>query len=148
MSSHTNTPTALADAFLKATNAHDVNGIGENLADDVVYWEAALPAPITGRKAVQDHFRENWKGFPDSHLKLVRRIESGDWVADELDWTATHKGPINAGGQTIPATGKRAQGPCVAVVGTDRGKITRVNIYYDNLSFLTQLGLAPAGGSP
>ena len=136
----------IADAFMKATNAHDVHGIGESLAEDVVYWEASLPAPLTGRTAVQNHFRENWKAFPDANLKLVRRIESGDSLADELSWTATNKGPINTGGQMIPPTGKRAEGPCVAVVSVDHGKIKRLNIYYDNLAFLTQLGLVPPGG--
>lgn len=146
MSSHTGTPGALADAFEKAVNAHDVAAIGEHLADDVVYWEAALPAPITGRKAVMNHYQENWKSFSDANLHLVRRIESGDWIADELTWSATHTGPINAGGQTIPATGKRAQGPCVAVAGTEKGKIKRLSVYYDNMAFMAQLGLMPQGG--
>lgn len=146
MSQHT----GIADAFLKALNAHDVAKLGEHLADNVTYWEANMPAPITGRKAVEDHFRENWKAFPDANVQLVNRMASEEWVVDEVAWSGTHKGPINAPGQTIPATGKRAQGPAVAVARTEKGKITRLSIYYDNLAFMMQLGLAPSpgGGRP
>ena len=144
VTSHTGKASTVADAFENALNEHDVEGLGNLLADDVTYWEANLPGPIHGREAVKDHMRENWKSFPDSHLRLVNRVESGDWVADETEWTATHKGPINVPGQApIPPTGKQMKGMAVAVGQTREGKVHRLNIYYDNMAFMAQLGLMP-----
>ena len=150
MSSHTGgtmTATAVADAFLAAINAHDERKIGELMADDVAYWEANLPAPIKGRRAVEEHFRENWKPFPDATIKSLNRIVSGDWVTDESMWSGTHKGPIQAPGQPpIPPTNKRAQGKAVAVAHVQGGKVKSLNIYYDNMAFMAQLGLMPGSG--
>lgn len=143
MSQHTSGP---VDAFLKALNAHDAAKVGEQLSENVTYWEANLPAPITGRKAVESHFRENWKGFPDAAVQVTNRIASGDWVVDEVTWSGTHKGPISAPGQTIPATGKRVQGLAVGIAKVEKGKISRMNIYYDNMAYLAQLGLLPGAG--
>lgn len=139
---------ALADAFNRAQNAHDAAKIGQQLAEDVVYWEANLQQPIKGRKAVEEHFRENWKAFPDASIKVANRILSGDWVAEEGDWTATNKGPLNVPGQPpLPATGKRVGGKYVAVAKAEKGKVASLNIYYDNLAFLSQLGLMSPPGS-
>ena len=150
MSSHTGSTmsaTAVADAFNKALNAHDAAKIGELLAEDVSYWEANLPAPIKGRKAVEDHFRENWKPFPDASIRSINRIVSGEWVADESAWSATHKGPIQAPGQPpIPPTNKRVQANAVAIAHVLGGKVKSLNIYYDNMAVMAQLGLMPGSG--
>lgn len=138
----------LAEAFYKAMNDHDATKMGEQLAENVMYWEATLPGPINGRKAVEEHFRANWGSFPDASVRLVNRIVSGDHVVDEMEWTGTHKGPIEVPGQpAIPATGKSAKSAGVAVVRTKEGKITDLKVYFDQLSVLSQLGLAPAPGS-
>ena len=145
MSSHTGKASMVAEAFVNALNAHDANRLGDVLADDITYWEANLPAPIHGREAVKAHFRENWKSFPDSSLRLVNRVESGDWIAEEVEWTATNTGPINVPGQPpIPATGKRAQAMSVGVAQVQEGKMKRLNIYYDNMGMMAQLGLLPS----
>jgi len=144
MTSHTENVSALADAFQHALNAHDAARVGELMADDVTYWEANLPAPIHGRRAVEDHFRENWKPFPDATIRSVNRIVSGDWVADESEWTATHLGPLETPGQPpIPATNKRISGKAVAVARAEHGKVKQLSIYYDNMTFMAQLGLMP-----
>ena len=138
--------TGVADAFVKALNAHDVAKLGDTLAEDVAYWEANLPSPIMGRRAVENHFRENWKSFPDATIRVTNRIVGEDSVVDEVMWSATHKGPINAPGMTIPATGKKVQGLAVGVAKVEKGKIARLNIYYDNMAYLAQLGVMPGGG--
>ncbi len=138
----------LSDAFYEALNAHDVAKLGEQLSEDVTYWEANLPEPINGREAVQKHMAGNWESFPDSRVKLVNRIESGEWLADQMEWTGTNTGPIEIPGQPpIPATGKKATGSAVAIVRTAEGKITELRVYYDNLGMLAQIGLLTPPGS-
>lgn len=141
METHERTPVDLADALMNAVNAHDASKLGDVLADDVTYWEANLPSPINGRRQVEDHFRENWRSFPDATIRLVNRVVSGDWIADEMMWSGTHKGPISAPGMTIPPTGRQAHGPAVGIARIEHGKIRHLNIYYDNLSYMAQLGL-------
>ncbi len=136
------------DAFLKALNSHDVAGMGKLLAEDVTYWEANLPQPIKGRKAVENHYRENWKVFPDASIKFTTSVEQGNRIAGEGVWTATNKGPILMPGQPpIPATGKRAESNFASVARVEKGKVTELNIYYDNLGVLAQLGLMTPPGS-
>lgn len=138
----------LAKAFYEALNAHDVAKLGEQLSDDIMYWEASLPDPINGREAVQKHFKGNWETFSDTTVKLVNRIESGEWIADQMEWTGTNTGPIEIPGQPpIPATGKQAQATAVAVVRTEEGKIADLKVYYDNLGVLAQLGIMTPPGS-
>jgi predicted ester cyclase len=138
----------LADGFLAALNAHDANKLGTYLTDDVNYWEANLPEAIHGREAVEEHFRQSWESFPDASLKSINRVQSGDWFADELEWTGTNTGPITLGPeQTVPATGKSAKAWFVAVGKTSGDKVSEMRAYYDNVGFLAQLGLMDQPGS-
>ena len=148
MTHHVGKAGMLSEMFMEASNRHDVSKVSELLADNVTYWEPTLPAPINGREAVSMHLKDGWKVFPDSNLKLLNRVESGDWVVDEVEWAGTQKGPIDMPGQMpIPATNKRAMGRAVSVAKVSGGKITSVNVYYDNMGMLAQLGLMGAPGS-
>ena len=148
MTSHLGKAVMLAEEFTNAQNAHDGAKLGELVADDVAYWDPSLPAAITGRMAVENYFKESWKSFPDANVKVLNRIESGDQVVDEVEWSGTQKGAINVPGQPpIPPTGKRVWGKAVAVARTKAGKITSLSVYYDNMSMMTQLGLMPQPGS-
>lgn len=137
----------IADEFNAAFNAHDVEKLGSFFTDDVNYWEANLPEAIHGREAVKAHMRQNWETFPDATIKVINRVVSGDWVADEVEWTGTNKGPIKLPDQTIPATGKQAKSWAVALVESSEGKVANMRIYYDNISFMAQLGLMEQPGS-
>ena len=118
------------------------------MAEDLTYWEANLPEPINGRGAVEAPFRENWEAFPDPSVKVVNRLVSGDWLAEEGGWNGTNSGPIRMGpGQTTPATRKQARGSYVAVVETSGDKISSIRICHHNTTFLAQLGLMEPPGS-
>ncbi len=148
MTSHVGKATMVADAFNTAQNRHDVPKLLELVADNVSYWDPSLPAPITGRVAFENYWRESFKTFPDSTVKVLSRITSEDQVVDEVEWSGTNKGPINIpGAPAIPATGKHVSGKAVAVARTKDGKVTSLNVYYDNLSMMAQLGLMPQPGS-
>ena len=47
----------------------------------------------------------------------------------------------------IPATGRRAEGKFASIARVEKGKVKELNIYYDNLGFLAQLGLMTPPGS-
>lgn len=137
----------LAERFYAALNAHDSKKVGEQLTEDVNYWEANLPEPIHGRRAVEEHFEQNWKAFPETSMQVVNRVVSGDWTADEVEWTGTNSGPIKTPTQTIPATGKQAKMWLMAVTKRSGDKVSGVRVYYDQVGLLAQLGLMEPPGS-
>lgn len=148
MTSHTGKVAMVADAFINAQNRHDIASLGQLVAENVSYWDPGLPAPITGRQAVENYFAEGWKSFPDTTIRLLNRIATEDQLVEELEWSGTHQGPINIPGMPpIPPTGKRASGKAVSVARLKEGKIVSANVYYDNMSFMAQLGLMKPPGS-
>lgn len=148
MTEHTETASSIANMVQRAMNEHNAAKISEHMAENVTFWEANMPAPINGRKAVEEHFRENWKTFPDATIRSVNRVIGGDHVVDEVEWTGTNKGPMEMpGAPPIPPTGKRARGKAVSVVKLEGDKIKTMNIYYDTLGFLAQLGIMEPPGS-
>jgi len=136
----------LTEGMFKAINSHDLAGIGKFLADDVQAWDPLMPAPIKGRKAVEEYFRGQFRTFPDANIKVLNHIENpaGDTVATEMEWTGTQRGPIeNPGMPTIPPTNKRVSGKGVIVGRARNGKVASFSVYYDTGSMMQQLGLMP-----
>jgi len=135
---------ALSEAVFKAINAHDPTAIVAYMAEDVTAWDATLPAPVKGRKGVEEYFRNQFRTFPDANVKTLNHIESpgGDSVATEIEWTGTQKGPIEMPGMpAIPPTNKRVNGRGVIVGRSKNGKVTSFSVYYDTGSMMAQLGL-------
>lgn len=138
----------LADGFIAALTAQDVKKAGEYLTEDVDYWEANLSEPLKGREAVEAHFRQNWGTFSETSIKVINRVTSGDWQADEMEWTGKNTGELQISpDQAVPATGKRATAWVMAVGKVSGDKISDMRVYYDNLSVLAQLGLMEQSGS-
>jgi len=80
-------------------------------------------------------------GFPDISMEAVRTIDMGDgWVLNEVLWKGTHTGlyfDILATGCSV-----EVRGGLLSRYDAD-GLITNLNIYFDNLTVLAQLGLFP-----
>ncbi len=73
--------------------------------------------------------------------------ESGDTAISEWTTSGTHDGPLETPEGTIPATGKRVTlRGCDAMTVRD-GRITSHRVYYDQLAFMTRLGLVPEGAA-
>lgn len=83
--------------------------------------------------------------LPDSGFEIEHTLEAGDTAVDEGWFHGTNTGPLKlADGETLPATGKavRVHGCDIATVKD--GRIVDYRLYFDQLAFLEQLGLAPA----
>jgi steroid delta-isomerase-like uncharacterized protein len=103
--------------------------------------------PMTG-VAAQRAFAEAFRvAAPDNQLKPLRTFESGDTVIVEGVYSGTHTGPLAGPGGTIPATGRAFSFPYVDVLQARDGKFVSHRIYWDNVTFLAQLGLMPTGPS-
>lgn len=94
---------------------------------------SALPAP-------SDTFR---RAFPDYHETVTNIIGNERYTTVESRGTGTHKGPLQVGGATIPATGKPITIHTATVITEDGGNAVRYEQYYDLAGLLQQLGMLP-----
>jgi steroid delta-isomerase-like uncharacterized protein len=113
------------------------------LAADVTYEEMATRQRVRGAdeylKAVQ-----RWKGaFPDLRATITSGVVSGDKVVVEVEWEGTHTGPFAGPFGEIAATNKRGRVPAVMVFTVKNGKIVESHHYFDLLTVLIQIGVAP-----
>jgi predicted ester cyclase len=82
--------------------------------------------------------------FPDLKHQILTTVQPGDAVAAEARFTATHTGPLASPNGDIPPTGKPVTLDYVDVARFADGRITSEHIYFDQVAFLSQLGLLPA----
>ena len=113
------------------------------LAADVTYEEMSTRQPVKGPeeyvKSVQ-----RWKtAFPDLKATVTSGAVSGDKVFVEVEWDGTHTGPFAGPFGTIPATNKRGQVKAALLFTVKNGKIIESKHYFDLLTVLIQLGIAP-----
>ncbi|WTW91965.1 ester cyclase [Streptomycetaceae bacterium NBC_01309] len=125
------------------TTSRDAKSIAECFAEDAV---ATTPeGEFRGRDAIAEYMAEFTVALPDSGFEIEHTLEAGDTAVDEGWFHGTNTGPLKlADGETLPATGKavRVHGCDIATVKD--GRIVDYRLYFDQLAFLEQLGLAPA----
>lgn len=129
---------------MEAYNKRDFKGFAKPFAETATYYSPNLSEPLKGPEEIRQHFAEHPPIFPDTHVKIERSFGQDDLVCAELIWTATHKGPLpGPDGQPIPATNKSVRLPMVAVYQFKEGQILAAHEYWDQVAFMTQLGLFP-----
>ncbi len=116
-------------------------------APDVVYEEMATNTRVQG---VEEYLKavQKWKrAFPDSKGTITRGTVNGDQVVIELQWEGTQSGPLEGAMGAIPPTNKRVKVNAVIVNTMKNGKISEARHFFDMLTVLTQLGVAPMMGA-
>ncbi len=135
----------ISDRYTDAINAHDAAAIGALYADDAVFSEPA--GEFRGREAIVQYWESFFEAFPDLSGRDEFKAESGDTAINEWSASGTNSGPMETPEGTMPATGKRMTlRGCDAITVRD-GRIRSHRAYYDQLAFMTQLGLVPEGAT-
>ena len=135
----------ISDRFTDLMNAHDLAGLAALFADDGIYIDPT--GEYRGRDAITQYWAEFFKAFPDLRVQDDFKAESGDTAINEWSIFGTHTGPLDGPEGTIAATGKSlAIRGCDAVTARD-GQIQSQRAYYDQMTFLVQLGLVPEGAA-
>jgi steroid delta-isomerase-like uncharacterized protein len=129
-----------AQEFIEAFNSHDERRIREGYADNVVF-EAPGGVRVEGPDAATDYAMSFVRAFPDVKLTAKNLIESESWVAFEAEFEGTHQAPLEGPGGAIPATNRRVLGKAAEILRIEGGKVTEERLYFDQLEFLTQLGV-------
>jgi ketosteroid isomerase-like protein len=109
--------------------------------------DAVLVTPdqgeLRGGEQIARYFRQFIDAFPDGY-ELLHAHESGDSAIDEGYFTGTNTAPLPLpSGESMPATGKRVRVRGCDVATVQNGVITSHRLYFNQMEFLGQLGLAP-----
>jgi hypothetical protein len=123
---------------LEAFNARDWDGVGEAYTANAQYVDRARDVTLKGQEEIVDYLRDGWVGaFSDAQCTRVSVLDAGDAVIGQFVGVGTNDGPLGP----MPATGRRMQVPfCEVARFNPAGQIVASELYYDQLSILTQLG--------
>jgi ketosteroid isomerase-like protein len=112
----------------------------ELLADDA---EMVTPlGTFQGRETITPFIQGMHAAFSD-WLHEVDVQAAGNLVVAEGTWNATHSGPLRSPQGEVGATHRRVSVPFVGVVRVRDGRIESIHNYFDQMGFLSQLGLVP-----
>jgi steroid delta-isomerase-like uncharacterized protein len=130
--------TDVRDMHYKGVNAKDTDLVASTVADDVV--TLTPQGEMQGIEAFRQFGEAFFKASPDAKISIERTFEDGDTLVTEGTYTGTHSGDLVSPEQTLPASGNKFTFRYVDIMTFKGGKIADHRIYWDNLSFMMQLG--------
>lgn len=125
---------------LELWNQHDWRCHDVLHADDIVFHGGPEGMDPT-LEGMHERVAEIWEAMPDSRIELFRQVAEGDLFTIHYKVTGTHEGELLG----AAPTGRRIEFEVIWIYrfGSE-GKIVEAWGLIDELSFLRQLGLAPA----
>ena len=134
---------AVVAKILDGFNARDYNATSAQTGD---LLDVPSGQKMSGATGLQQYW-QSWIGaFPDGKLEILKNVGAEDGtVVTEFRARGTNSGPMTMGGQQMPATGKPVDVVFCQVATVKDGKVTEVRLYYDAMTFASQLGLLPQG---
>ena len=114
----------------------DINLIDSESFDDQATVVTAT-GNITGLDSFRDYYNNFLTGFSDAEFTFIDIFGQGDNIVKHWNLKGTHDGEMFG----IPATGKKVDLSGTTIVKMKDGKILQEQDFFDNHSFLSQLGL-------
>ena len=96
---------------------------------------------LRGLQAFKGYEAAFQRAFPDGKLVLKSAVEAGNRVAVEGVYIGTHTGPLSGLRGEITPTQRPLNLDFSDLFETHGDRITRHRIYYDQVQFMSQLGL-------
>ena len=92
-----------------------------------------------------EQYWNGWIGaFPDGKVEITKNVGAEDGtVVTEFRARGTNNGAMTMGGQQLPPTGRPVDVMFCQVATVRDGKVVDARLYYDGMTFATQLGLMP-----
>ncbi len=113
------------------------------LANDAIYEEVATHVRVKG---ADDYIKivQRWKrAFPDMKAIVIGSYAAGDKVFAEVEWEGTQTGPLDGPFGPIAPTYKRGLMKASIVATVKNDKIVELHHYFDLVTLLANLGIAP-----
>jgi len=131
---------ALVRAFNDAVDRRDYDALDEFLTEDFHRHSAASPeANATNRDEMKAFLQATEGTFPDVQNIIEMMAAEEDMVAVYATFTGTMDGQMG----DIPPTGNRVEAPFLSFFRIADGKIAEMWVEWDNVNFMSQLGLFP-----
>ena len=128
---------ATAQTLFDAWEKRDFDTFSDQLARNVSLNDAPRGQVVNGQANVRDWYASWATAFPDAVAGAVVVSASGETVAIEGLFAGTNTGDFGP----LPATGKSVSVPWANVFRfDDDGRIIAGSAYYDQLTFMIQLG--------
>lgn len=120
-------------------NRREFDALLNRLAPSFTYRDHARGLSFDGREGFRE-FMNGWiTGFSDAQVSEATYLDAGDVVIAQFQARGTHDGALGP----LTATGRPMDLPmCELIRFNDQGEIVSGGLYYDQLSMLSQLGLA------
>ena len=131
------------DLITDAVMAGDRDALAQLYASDAVA-ETPDAGRLEGREAIVDYLVTFKPAFPDLSWEGVSQHEIGDTAIDEGYFVGTHTGVLRSPDGDLPPTGRSLRVRECDLVTVSDGVAVSHRFYYDQLEFLTQLGLLDA----
>ena len=129
----------------EAFNHRDFEAMTERYADSISWTDHPQGRTFGTPQEFRGDFLPAWvAASSDIRITVARYIDAGQTVVCTFTVTGTHDGPLGA----FPATGKEFALPLCEMWHFDPGgRVVGGDLYYDQVSLLTQLGLLPQPAS-
>ena len=121
------------DIFFETRDSNAINT--DNFDEQVTVVTAN--GNITGIEGFREYYNNYLTGFSDAEFNFVDIIAQGDKLVKHWNFKGTHDGVMFG----IPATNKKVNISGTTVVLMKDGKVLQEQDFFDNYSFLMQLGL-------
>jgi len=125
----------------EAFNRRDFVAMTRQYADGISWTDHSQGRTFSTPRGFRDEFLPGWvAAASDIRITASRYFDAGQTVASTFTVTGVHDGPLGP----LPATGKEFTLPLCEMWHFDRdGRVVGGDLYYDQVSLLTQLGLMP-----
>ena len=128
----------LVRAFGDAENSRDYDALNDVVAEDFSRHSAATPeVAVSSREDLKMFFALNAATFSDYVNTIEMIVAEDDMVAVYATFAGTMDGPMG----DIPPTGNTVEMPFMALFRIEDGLIAELWVEWDNIGFLSQLGL-------
>jgi steroid delta-isomerase-like uncharacterized protein len=129
----------------EAFNQRDFESMTRQYADSIAWTDRAQGRTFTTPQEFRDDFLAGWvTASSDIRVTGPRYLDAGQTVVCTFTVVGTHDGPLGP----FPATGKRFTLPLCELWHFDpSGLVVGGELYYDQVSLLTQVGLLPQPSS-
>lgn len=125
----------------EAANEGNLDVIDELCDPDVAYYLVGSAEPMRGFDGVKGVVSGFRAAFPDLHVTIEEVIAEGDTVAARVTARGTNTGELMG----AAPSGKRAEWAVNHYSHFKNGRMVEDRVNFDQLGFLQQLGMMPAG---